>query len=156
MLFVILKSSVNFSPSVPLSFIVGSPTPPVRYTHWQEMLGSGEEERPSDVGSFLYSPLGLATVAALVAVIVSAVWLVGCLTCCLWRHCQRRHTAGAVPNTDVCFLSSPTDDRTLNRATAHFSYSINSLAVEPAFHHTSLESILSADVDKMEEHHDQP
>ena len=121
------------------------------------MLGSGEEDRPSrDIGSFLYSPLGLATVAVLVAVVVSAVWLVGGLTYCLWRHCQRRHTAGAVPSTDVCFLSSPADDRALTRDTAHFSYSINSLAVESAFHHTSLESILSRDMDKMEEHHDQP
>ena len=122
------------------------------------MLGSGEADNTpatdEDQG-FFYSPLGLTTVSLLVGVTVSAVWLAGCLTYCLWRHCQRRHAAGAEPSTGVCFLSSPTgDDRTLTRHvsdTVHFSYSINSLAMEPAFHHSSLESILSGDLDKMEE-----
>ena len=99
---------------------------------------------------FLYSPLGLTTVSLGVGVVVSALWLLGCAGYCLWRHRHRKHTARAVPSSDAYFLSSPT-----NRAgpTAHFSYSINSLAVEPAFHHTSLESILSEDVDKAEDNH---
>lgn len=120
------------------------------------MSGSGDSDRPTDEGGFPYSPLGLATVAGLVGVFVCAVWLGGCLAFWVWRHYQRRHRAGAVPSTDVSFLPSPIDGSTLTRNvsdTAHFSYSINSLAVEPAFHHTSLESILSEDVDKMNGDH---
>ena len=114
------------------------------------MVGSGED--PGNDGEhFLYSPLGLVTVATVVGVAVSVVWLVGCLMYCCWRHHRRRNMGGAVPSGDVCFLSSPSDGPITGGVadSAHFSYSINSLAAEPAFHHTSLESILS-EMDKTE------
>lgn len=106
------------------------------------MSGSGDNV-------FIFSPQGVATVAVVVGVAVSAVWLAGCITYCLWRHYWRREITGTAATTDVSFLSSPIDI-TLSRPMrdAEFSYSINSLAVEPAFHHTSMESILSADSQK--------
>ena len=114
------------------------------------MLGSGE----SAGASFPYSPEGLATVAVAVGALVCVVWLSGCLAYCWWRHRHRQSMAGTVRSRDVFFLPSPTNDRANSGGvadSAHFSYSIHSLAAEPAFHHTSLESILSGDPDHEKE-----
>ena len=120
------------------------------------MSGSGALDVPK-TEDFFYTTPGLITLVIIVIVLTSLVWLVGIICyCCCRHHLRYRNTSEHEPSTDVCFLSAPSDNGTLQDTSAehdtiNFSYSINSLAHEPAFHHTSLESILSGELDKQDE-----
>ena len=113
------------------------------------MSDSGDGQSNSQVEDFLYTPQGVAVVAVMAAVLVSLVWLSGCVCYCCWRHRHSR-SSGPATNQDLFFLGS-SNNGTLpvpgSTGAPHFSYSLNSLAMEPAFHHTSLESILSGEIE---------
>ena len=113
----------------------------------REMSGSGAPE----IGDpFLHTAAGVTTVAVAVAVLTSVVWVVALLVCYwYYRYHQRQRNSGA---TDVLFMAASPNNGTLASSAAgditpHFSYSLNSLAAEPAFHHTSMESILSGELE---------
>lgn len=108
------------------------------------MSGSGDSE---DAEDFLYTPHGVATVTVAAVILISLVWLSGCGCYCWWRY-RRSHCNGAVASRDI--FNSPHNGTLAggtDTTTAYFSYSVNSLASEPAFHHTSLESILCGEAE---------
>ena len=108
------------------------------------MSGSGESEAAE---IFLYTPHGVAVAMVMAVVITSLVWLSACACYCCWRYNQR-HRDRAGLHGDMHFPSSPHNNAlSSNVESPHFSYSINSLATEPAFHHTSLESILNGEAE---------
>ena len=105
------------------------------------MSGSGGLN-PSEAGeTFLYTPHGVAVAVVMAVVMTSLVWLSACVCYCCWRYKHTHHDRAGD-------LSSPYNNAlTSNVESPHFSYSINSLASEPAFHHTSLESILNGEAE---------
>lgn len=116
------------------------------------MSGSGVLDVPK-TEDFFSTALGLVTLAIVVFIVTSVVWLVGIIICyCCCRYHQRyQSTSETEPSTNVYY--PPDNNETLDtsaRETVNFSYSLNSLAHEPAFKHTSLESILSGELDKQD------
>lgn len=115
----------------------------------QDSTGMSGAESTSAVEDFLYSPQGVATVAVVVAVLMSVVWLSGCVCYCCWRYCRRqRQDGGAEASQDLYFLGAPSSGNgTLSSGynTGHLSYSLNSLTNDPAYLHTSLDSILDGE-----------
>ena len=61
--------------------------------------------------SFLYTPMGVGTLAAVAVVITSLVWLVGCCVYCCCRRRRSREEGGVtVANRDLMFLDiGPTE-----------------------------------------------
>ena len=112
--------------------------------HYYNILDSMSGSGGSAAERFIYTGYGVTTVAVLVGLVISLAWLMGCVCYCCMRHHRRLQRADS--NRDVCFLSPTSHNGTLTNSeekAVQFSYSVNSLASEPAFHHTSLESILS-------------
>ena len=104
------------------------------------MSASGED--PGTVESFLHTLVGVTTVVVAAGLVTVVTGVLVCVYCCYqYRH---RHTRTLSTPEDAYF---PHNGTTNDADTALFSYSINSLATEHAFHHTSLESILSGELE---------
>lgn len=111
--------------------------------------------------SFLYTPYGLAALAAAAIVLTSLVWLLGCCLCCCCYYCKKRRDrmslGVAEANGDLRYvstsISSPGNEHGLQHIgtgtgssgyhsnTDTFNYSLNSLNDEMVAH-SSLDSIL--------------
>ena len=100
------------------------------------MSGSGGLNSSEAAEIFLYTPHGVAVAIIMAVVMTSLVWLSGCVCYCYRRHIHTLRDRAAATHTFTSTVES-----------AHFSYSVNSLASEPAFHHTSLESILNGEAE---------
>lgn len=106
------------------------------------MSASGEDSVSME--NLLHTTGGVATMVVLV-VIGLAVVVVVCVLVCAYYYYWRRHHRHTPTLSSTEDSLSPHNGTPSNEDTTPFSYSINSLAAEPAFHHTSLESILSND-----------
>ncbi len=123
--------------------------PVFSFQQGQDCTGMSGAESTSAAEDFLYSPQGVATVAVVVAIVTSVVWLSGCICYCCWRCCKRqRQDGGAETSQDIYFLATTSSGNgTLSSGynTGNLSYSLNSLANDPTYLHTSLDSILDGE-----------
>ena len=109
--------------------------------------------------SFLYTPMGVGTLAAVAVVITSLIWLVGC---CIYCCCRRRRSSEeggvTVANRDLMFLDiGPTElvhNGTMSSGynTGPQPYTTSNSYNNPmarngstAMLHTSLDSVISVD-----------
>jgi hypothetical protein len=109
--------------------------------------------------SFLYTPMGLGTLAGVAVIITSLVWLVGC---CIYCCCRRRRSSEeggvTVANRDLMFLdigtTEPVHNGTMSSGynTGPQPYTTSNNYNNPiarngstAMLHTSLDSVISVD-----------
>ena len=109
--------------------------------------------------SFLYTPMGVGTLAAVAVVITSHVWLVGCcIYCCCRRRRSREEGGVTVANRDLMFLdigpTEPVHNGTMSSGynTGPQPYTTSNSYNNPmarngstAMLHTSLDSVISVD-----------
>ena len=109
--------------------------------------------------SFLYTPMGVGTPAAVAVIITSLVWLVGCCVycCCRWRRSSEEGGV-TVANRDLMFLdigpTEPVHNGTMSSGynTGPQTYTTSNSYNNPmerngstAMLHTSLDSVISVD-----------
>ena len=101
--------------------------------------------------SFLYTPYGVATLAAIAILLTSLVWTVCCCIYCCCRRRDRNHEEGGTTeaNRDLLYLGISTTDQTNNGTlssgynTGPQPYTTNSLTTGgTGMFNTSLDSIL--------------
>lgn len=109
--------------------------------------------------SFLYTPMGVGTLAGVTVVITSLIWLVGCCVycCCRWRRSSEEGGV-TVANRDLMFLdigpTEPVHNGTMSSGynTGPQPYTTSNSYNNPmarngstAMLHTSLDSVISVD-----------
>ena len=110
--------------------------------------------------SFLYTPMGVGTLAGVAVIVTSLVWLVGCCVycCCRWRR-SGEEGGVTVANRDLMFLdvgsTEPVHNGTMssgyNTGPQPYTTSSNSYNNpmgrngSTAMLHTSLDSVISVD-----------
>lgn len=94
------------------------------------------------IEDFVYTPYGVATVAAVAILITSFVWLTGCcIYCCMRWRCRLEESGVAEANKDIQYLGIHGNERGTLSSGYNTSYSLNSITTDHVIN-TSLDCII--------------